>query len=75
MGGAFYFCLFEGAMSIVNPGFHDYFMTRAFDVMLTCTFIFSGIGTLCGGIFFEWRRRGVDQGANIFKIVWDQVKW
>ena len=75
MGGAFFFCIFEAVMSVIDPGFHDYFMTRAFDVVLTCNFIFTGVGTFCGGIFFEWRRTGVDQRANIYKIIGEHLKW
>lgn len=75
MGASFYYCMFEGIMSVVDPGFHDHFITRSFDVMLTCTLIFTGIGTFCGGIVYQWRRMGADQNANIFKILWDQLKW
>lgn len=75
MGAAFYLCIFEGVMSVVDPGFHDYFVTRSFDVMLTCLVIFTGIGTFCGGIVYQWRRTAADRNANMFKIVWDQIKW
>lgn len=75
MAAAFYFCMLEGIMSVWDPGFHDYFMIRSFDVMLTCTVIFSGIGTFCGGIVYQWRRTGARRNANVFKIVWNEIKW
>lgn len=75
MACAFYFCVLEGVMSVVDPSWHDYFMMRGFDVMLTCTVIFAGIGTFCGGIFYQWRRLGAEGKVNIFKIIWENVKW
>jgi hypothetical protein len=35
MASAFYYVIFEGVMSIVDPGFHDYFIPHSFDVSLT----------------------------------------
>lgn len=75
MGGAVYFCLFEAVLSVVDPGFHDRFTIRAFDVMLTCTVIFSGVGTVCGGVIYEWRRQGATGAGNLFKIFWKYMKW
>lgn len=75
MGSAFFYCLFEAVMSVIDPKFHDYYLPRSFDVMLTCNVIFSGIGTICGGIVFQWRRQAADKKANLFKIIWDQLKW
>lgn len=75
MGAAFYYCLCEGVMSVVDPKFHDYFLTRSFDVMLTCNVIFTGMGTVCGEVFFQWRRLGDGHKANFFVIAWNQIKW
>lgn len=76
MGSAFYYCLFEGVMSVIDPKFHDYFLTRSFDVMLTCNVIFTGMGTVCGEVFFQWRRMGdKSHKASIFAIAWNQIKW
>jgi hypothetical protein len=41
MASAFYFVIFEGVMSIVDPGFHDYFIPHSFDVSHTCTLMIS----------------------------------
>ncbi|KAF8057139.1 hypothetical protein HT031_006148 [Scenedesmus sp. PABB004] len=48
MGAAFFYVMFEGIMSVIDPkaragDFHDYFLTRSFDVMLTCTVVFGGL--------------------------------
>jgi hypothetical protein len=75
MAAAFYGCILEGVLSILDPGWHDNFMMRSFDVMLTCTAIFIGIGTLCGAIFYQWRRLGAEKQPNMFKIAWDTIKW
>lgn len=32
MASAFYYVVFEGVMSIIDPGFHDYFIPHSFDV-------------------------------------------
>jgi hypothetical protein len=32
MASAFYYVIFEGVMSIIDPGFHDYFIPHSFDV-------------------------------------------
>ena len=75
MGAAFYFMLFEGVMSVLNPGFHDVFMIRGFDLMLTCTLIFGGVGTICHGVVFQWRREAANGKANILRIIWNRIKW
>jgi hypothetical protein len=75
MASAFYFCVLEGVMSVVDPSWHDHFMMRGFDVMLTCTIIFAGIGTFAGGIFYQWRCLAADQQPSIFKLFWNNIKW
>ncbi|WIA41540.1 hypothetical protein OEZ86_008910 [Tetradesmus obliquus] len=75
MASAFYFCVLEGVMSVVDASWHDYFMMRGFDVMLTCTIIFAGIGTFAGGIFYQWRCKAAEQTPSIFKLCWDNIKW
>jgi hypothetical protein len=75
MASAFYACVIEGIMSVIDPSWHDHFMMRAFDVMLTCTVIFAGVGTFCGTIFYQWRRLGAEKQPNMFEITWDTVKW
>jgi hypothetical protein len=75
MASAFYGAVFEGVLSVIDPGFHDKFVMRGFDVMLTCTVIFSGVGTLCGTVFYQWRRLGDKHQPNMFKICWDAIKW
>lgn len=35
MASAFYYVIFEGVMSIIDPKFHDYFIPHSFDVS-TC---------------------------------------
>jgi hypothetical protein len=75
MASAFYFCVLEGVMSVVDASWHDTFMMRGFDVMLTCTIIFAGIGTFAGGIFYQWRRTAADKQPNIFKLFFDNIKW
>uniref|UniRef100_A0A383WC27 Glycosyltransferase 2-like domain-containing protein n=1 Tax=Tetradesmus obliquus TaxID=3088 RepID=A0A383WC27_TETOB len=75
MAAAFYACMLEGVLSVVDPGWHDYFMMRGFDVMLTCTVVFIGIGTFCNAIFYQWRRLGAEKQPNMFKITWDNLKW
>jgi hypothetical protein len=75
MGSAFFFVIFEGVMSIMDPGFHDIFMIRGFDILLTCTVIFAGIGTFCNSVVFRWRRDACEKQGNIFKIMWDRLKW
>lgn len=32
MASAFYYVIFEGVMSVLDPGFHDYFIPHSFDV-------------------------------------------
>lgn len=32
MASAFYYVVFEGVMSIIDPGFHDFFIPHSFDV-------------------------------------------
>lgn len=36
--------------------------------MLTGLVIFSGIGTVCGGIIFQWRRTAANRKVNMFKV-------
>jgi len=36
--------------------------------MLTGLVIFSGIGTVCGGMIFQWRRNAAMRQANMFKV-------
>lgn len=74
MGAAFYYCLAEALMSVLKPGFHDHFLARSFDVMLTCNVIFSGVGTLCGNVFFQWRREATAKGGSILAITWEHLK-
>jgi hypothetical protein len=37
-------------------------------IMLTGLVIFSGIGTVCGGIIFQWRRNAASRQANMLKV-------
>lgn len=37
-------------------------------IMLTGLVIFSGIGTVCGGIIFQWRRSAANRKANMLKV-------
>jgi hypothetical protein len=37
-------------------------------IMLTGLVIFSGVGTVCGGIIFQWRRNAANRQANVFKV-------
>lgn len=37
-------------------------------IMLTGLVIFSGIGTVCGGIIFQWRRCAANRKANMLKV-------
>jgi hypothetical protein len=75
MASAFYFCVLEAVMSVVDASWHDHFMMRGFDVMLTCTIIFAGIGTFAGGIFYQWRCQAAEKTPSIFKLCWDNIKW
>jgi hypothetical protein len=36
--------------------------------MLTGLVIFSGVGTMCGGIIFQWRRSAANRKADMFKV-------
>lgn len=35
MASAFYYVIFEGVMSVIDPKFHDYFIPHSFDVSLS----------------------------------------
>jgi hypothetical protein len=37
-------------------------------IMLTGLVIFSGVGTVCGGIIFQWRRSAANRKANMLKV-------
>jgi hypothetical protein len=74
MASAFYGAVIEGVLSVADPGFHDNFMMRSFDIMLTCTVIFAGLSTFCG-FFYQWRCLGDKHQPNMFKISWDSIKW
>jgi hypothetical protein len=44
-------------------------------IMLTGLVIFSGIGTVCGGIIFQWRRNAASRQANMLKVRLPMLFW
>jgi cellulose synthase/poly-beta-1,6-N-acetylglucosamine synthase-like glycosyltransferase len=74
MSSAFYFTLAEAVCNIVVPDFFSTYMTRAFDVMIACLFVYGGCSTLAQ-VVFDIKAFKYPKGTSIVSVLWDEVKW